>query len=830
MLRQLSGQSDETFSQIDNDVLAMGYKKSQDTAIWQTVFGVYRISSQLDDSELTATVTKLMQSCGGVRSDGIFVSTNESTLGRCAIIEVRSAAVVEHVKAILTKSPLLRGSADIAFFDIEHAHSGGGGLRTVLAEGESDERRIQVHAVLEGFLKSRLLDGKSSLSMRVVNAFKNIFSLTSIDEIPDNAPSDRNELLEIFEDEQLLEVAVASSSGTFSTVSVAAFLHSLACSVDEATAAIGQRATSSSFSSSPITPKDMLTHLTSIAKSDPGRVYVALGEYGFDLHFERYKYQVLEAAMEAATQVQWLPELDHLLLRELDELSDALHIESPDLSPSDYAPTARRSELFNHFDIVEIRLRICVLLELNSRISEILPAVDFRDPLPTSLATLLVCTREYMLYDVKVQWLDNLIDSTAQREESTGPEIALDPLDSMSTRKPRMCDTHFMQALHLMEHIDPVLLRVKLARGSDPIFPINVRLVGEAVLGSSGSFREFLVKVASELQESARLPVFVECPSAEGGENLKRFILRPGAVDYATVRLLEFLGVVFAMAMRAEVPMGLDVLPVFWKALVDEKPTRDDLRDVDFLLIQKHDKLLALSRGVEFDEFIERENITLCCRNLEKTVIDLGPAILADGKSGVGVLLSFEHRQQYVDEVEQMWQKDLLTPTHIAAIRRGIRTVIPIEPLRVMTGLDIETRVCGKRFVDLAFLKTHTNYTVGLSESDPHIGYFWTALESFTQEQLRKFVKFSCNQQRIPSSCPCQKDSSKAHVPPFPMKIAPPDPEKKGHGSKPSATDKTWIRAETCLFMLKLPPYSTQAVMNEHILNAILCRGEPRSC
>ena len=31
-------------------------------------------------------------------------------------------------------------------------------------------------------------------------------------------------------------------------------------------------------------------------------------------------------------------------------------------------------------------------------------------------------------------------------------------------------------------------------------------------------------------------------------------------------------------------------------------------------------------------------------------------------------------------------------------------------------------------------------YQVGLMESDVHIQYFWTALESFTQEELHKYV------------------------------------------------------------------------------------------
>ena len=46
------------------------------------------------------------------------------------------------------------------------------------------------------------------------------------------------------------------------------------------------------------------------------------------------------------------------------------------------------------------------------------------------------------------------------------------------------------------------------------------------------------------------------------------------------------------------------------------------------------------------------------------------------------------------------------------------------------------------------------------------------------QDQLRKFVKFACNQERLPSRCTCQDGNphtADVHVPPYPMKIGPPD-------------------------------------------------------
>ena len=73
-------------------------------------------------------------------------------------------------------------------------------------------------------------------------------------------------------------------------------------------------------------------------------------------------------------------------------------------------------------------------------------------------------------------------------------------------------------------------------------------------------------------------------------------------------------------------------------------------------------------------------------------------------------------------------------------------------------------------------LQAHTMYQVGLMESDAHVQFFWRVLQSLTSDELSKFIKFACNQERIPHTCPCRDGGvDTAHVPPYPMKIAPPD-------------------------------------------------------
>ena len=125
----------------------------------------------------------------------------------------------------------------------------------------------------------------------------------------------------------------------------------------------------------------------------------------------------------------------------------------------------------------------------------------------------------------------------------------------------------------------------------------------------------------------------------------------------------------------------------------------------------------------------------------------------------------------------------------------------------------------------------HTGNLLGMFQS--------CVIFHFHQDELRKFIKFACNQERIPFGHPCREDAAK-HVPPFPMKIAPPDGKGTAgmatllsgfdaHVPPPGPPDSRYIRAETCLFMIKLPQYSSQEIMTEKLHYAIYCREDPLS-
>ena len=125
----------------------------------------------------------------------------------------------------------------------------------------------------------------------------------------------------------------------------------------------------------------------------------------------------------------------------------------------------------------------------------------------------------------------------------------------------------------------------------------------------------------------------------------------------------------------------------------------------------------------------------------------------------------------------------------------------------------------------LSYLRANTIYQAGLSEADEPIRFFWAALESFSPRQMRRFLKFACNQDRVPAT------SQSPPGPPFPMKIAPAAAVAAAarEGDGVVEADATQVRVETCMFMLKLPAYSTYEVLRERLIFAINSSDDPLS-
>lgn len=93
-----------------------------------------------------------------------------------------------------------------------------------------------------------------------------------------------------------------------------------------------------------------------------------------------------------------------------------------------------------------------------------------------------------------------------------------------------------------------------------------------------------------------------------------KYILTPSPITYAEEQLFHFFGQLLGIAIRADVPLPLDLLPSFWKTLVGEPLDPDvDLQEADILTYNYVKKFENVGPFFLFLPFSQDSPIAHCC-------------------------------------------------------------------------------------------------------------------------------------------------------------------------------------------------------------------------
>uniref|UniRef100_H3CH09 HECT domain-containing protein n=1 Tax=Tetraodon nigroviridis TaxID=99883 RepID=H3CH09_TETNG len=257
-------------------------------------------------------------------------------------------------------------------------------------------------------------------------------------------------------------------------------------------------------------------------------------------------------------------------------------------------------------------------------------------------------------------------------------------------------------------------LCVKLASGGDPTYAFNIRFTGEEVHGTSGSFRHFLWQVCKELQSSV-LSLLLPCPSAAANRNKGKYILTPCPISYAEEQLLHFFGQLLGIAIRADVPLPLDLLGSFWKGLVGDSLDPDqDLQEADVLTYNYIKKFENVTDDAELEALcaeISSQHYSgespdspsrPCCTFTYVTMTGEEVELCQGGRS---LTVSWENKDMYARAVRSLRLKELQNTECMTAVRAGLSSIIPLQLLTMLTPLEMELRTCGLPHINLEFLK-----------------------------------------------------------------------------------------------------------------------------
>ena len=561
--------------------------------------------------------------------------------------------------------------------------------------------------------------------------------------------------------------------------------------------------------------------ITDYARQDVRAVIIGLRCCGYDLSMERVFPADLSDLLEAGGGGStWTRETDRALVRLGNLLAVRLGTSSPlNISPAEIFLT--QSELasqelraLQNIPIEHIRSQYAFLCSFNTGLQHsLLPLLDYRSANTYKHSTVEAIRRgkDLIFYQVKSRLLDKLLNASQQRnQEQAPPEISLDPVEEIGNLQHEVTNTLFSRALNQLAEVQSSQLNVSLAFGGDPQYPFNIKMLGDEVLGNSGSFRHLISSIVSQLQSST---VNLLVPYKGQGPFVGRYFLKPGPINYGEEKMLQFFGQMLGVSLRSGIPMALNLMPTFWRSLVND-PVLDwrECRELDPVTFNYISSLESLTQITAQTFWEENDFPKFTFHSLTGEIIELQPG-------GFHTSVDFETVAEYVESIKTLQLREWNSRTRVKHILAGLSTTAPTSFIQnTFTAEEAELRFCGEAEVNITFLQEHTIYQVGISAQDQHVQHFWAALQSFSQAERAKFIKFSCNQDRIPMVGPSQS----SHLPPYPIKLAPPD-------NKDGDPDLQFIRVETCMFLIKLPRYSNYQTMREKLLYAISCALDPLS-
>lgn len=510
----------------------------------------------------------------------------------------------------------------------------------------------------------------------------------------------------------------------------------------------------------------------------------------------------------------WSIDEDIALVEFLNQWCDNFNQPFQDIQPNEFRwdycnmKASSKSKLYEKQD-ADVRSRICLLKGMNYMVAnDVAPLVNFDSS--NGLSKELCGMKKIFFSSWKNQMLTSIINLTNERnDDQPGITIILDPLENIDRGGDNLSSTWFFQSYKVVSQVPSSSLCSSSPQCDDPQFPLVIKLTGEEVQGNSGSFRQFLAKIVDELQ-STSVPILM--PYMGNGSYKGMYMLRPGPLTILDEQLLTYFGQLLGIAVRSGIPLPLGLIPQFWKSLVDEPIDDQDLFCFDPNLYKYIQDLLSFSSSEAFDIFLDNQ------QHPSFMIQEVSGANTELMKGGEKVMVTFTNRLQYIDLIKSFKKKELECKEKVNCIMAGMCTILPMGIIRsLFTWEEVQLRICGSDGINLNLLKKCTIYQVGISKEDRHIQNFWSVISSLNPFHLKLFLKFACNQERLPKPQDCNN-----LPPPYPMKIAPAD-------AREEIQDNLLIRAETCIFMVKIPRYSNIDVMREKLLYSIQSAEDPLS-
>jgi len=416
---------------------------------------------------------------------------------------------------------------------------------------------------------------------------------------------------------------------------------------------------------------DFIARISSEAKRSPLKVFKLLETCGYDLWLYQAHFNLM---IEAQNDVKLIP------LNGLEQLMNFLQIDLckenktvlnyppinvriPHPDAGDTAETkpinydeeslfAVKYASLNKYSLAEIRFNWSIIKTFNRNLAE---AIDFLSTLSAlpynfgakwfNLGTYLSAFRNLWMTPIKIELSQKIMAKTAIARDHV-PKVTIERLKNFSEKEKQATiaatskeivsykirdDFIFTKAYEQLKEVSTTLFRPVKPSGSDPFLAFEIIFKGELAMGEAGPYRQFFADISQELQPNnvslatqyKNLNLLVPSPNnyAKLGEGRDNFVINPSAKSTYHLQLFEFLGILMGCSVRTGTHLTLDLPTLFWKQLVNQPISIEDLEEIDKPLTDLIRFMGECTKDVFEDSFFENYTTMLS----DKSIVELKP-------------------------------------------------------------------------------------------------------------------------------------------------------------------------------------------------------------
>jgi len=252
--------------------------------------------------------------------------------------------------------------------------------------------------------------------------------------------------------------------------------------------------------------------------------------------------------------------------------------------------------------------------------------------------------------------------------------------------------------------------------------------------------------------------------------------------------MFAFVGKMVGAAMRGGHTLNLDLPSVVWKQLVGDPVLISDIIAVDAIAFSAPDLISKLPQ----DQF-EYVKYNFVVNTADGRTVDLK-------KEGSKIKVTWENKDEFCD----LWRQYKLNEftVQVSSIKDGLAAIVPVQLLSLFTWRELELQVCGRREINVDYLKENTLYNTPFNKGSDQVKWLFEAIEGFSQKEREGFLRFVWGRSRLPLSSDL-----------FTQKFQVTGSQHNDDGALPVS--------HTCFFQLELPRYTRKECLLERLTYAI---------